>query len=128
VICSADACASAGFCATTAAAYATAASRQGSTPEVLVGSSVRVAKPITSAPANAIAHPEHERPREALVQHDARQHGDEDRPDVDEHRRRARVDVALALVQRGGVDGRNRCGGGFGGHRYDEETSARAEM
>jgi len=42
----------------------------------------------------------HQRSREALAEHDAGEERDKEGPEVDEHRRGARVDVALRVVQR----------------------------
>src|SRR5919197_6207888 len=61
VTCNADACRSAGFWPTTPAAYATAASRQSSTPTTDEPSPSDIESPTTAAPANDTATPANRR-------------------------------------------------------------------
>ena len=90
---------SSGFWATTATAYVTAATRQSTVPQPAVTPFSEVARPMITTPANATAQPVTQRARKALLQDHSRQHGDDDRPGVHEHRGGARVHPALGLAQ-----------------------------
>ena len=97
--CSADVRSSSGFCATTPPAYAAAAARHSAAPQPASTPRSDVAAPDDDGARERDRAARDQRPREALAQQQAGEHGDDDRARVDEHRGRAGVDVVLGRVE-----------------------------
>src|ERR1044072_6773301 len=93
----ADACRSAGFWLVTPTAYVAAASTHRTTPRTDADPPPAGAEPTRTA---ARAEPARPPPRDACLEPPPRQQGDQPRPDVDDHRGRARVALPLTPVER----------------------------